>query len=113
MSTINALVQGLLYPKLHKRSGERRLFIIGAFAFCAMWPTWIATWAFAASASQKSDSYPGSTLDAWRHTDHAYIIWLGVALSLSLYIITQFSYSTSSLARSGSLPTADTCSSLR
>ncbi|EJD37350.1 MFS general substrate transporter [Auricularia subglabra TFB-10046 SS5] len=78
---INLPVQALLFPRLHARLGEKRVFLLGACAFCLLWPLWAATWASAAALGP-----------AWRAQPGAGTVWALLAASFVAYMGTQFCF---------------------
>ncbi|KZW03409.1 MFS general substrate transporter [Exidia glandulosa HHB12029] len=78
---LGGLVQVLLFPRLHRAYGEKRLFLLSSCAFPCIWPTWFATWNFAA----QSDS-------DWRQTDNARTVWALLVLGFVLYTLGQFTF---------------------
>ena len=84
---LNAIVQAFLYPRLHARFGEKRLFIVGACAFCLMWPVWMATWAVVATLDSTTDNDVH-----WSTAPGSHTVWALLASSFGLYIVTQFCF---------------------
>lgn len=78
---INLPVQALLFPRLHARLGEKRVFLLGACAFCLLWPLWALTWASAAALGP-----------SWRAQPGAGAVWALLAGSFVAYMGTQFCF---------------------
>ena len=72
---------GPQYSVRRARLGEKRVFLLGACAFCLLWPLWALTWASAAALGP-----------AWREIPGAGTVWALLAGSFVAYMGTQFCF---------------------
>ncbi|KZW03413.1 MFS general substrate transporter [Exidia glandulosa HHB12029] len=78
---LGGLVQVLLFPRLHRAYGEKRVFLLSSCAYPFIWPTWFAAWTLAARC--ESD---------WRQADNARTVWMLLVLGFVLYTLGQFTF---------------------